>query len=134
MPWPKGVKRTGYVNKDGTPHAKKGDKLRVVAIVKVDDSVVRDRQGWPVDAGRTRRKGVSRAAIRQSRKVDAEARLVQDDQAVDQHWGYKGNLAVTEVCPNCHYVYADGGYCPECHWSAPVQRDPYGTNSGRMRK
>ena len=25
---------------------------------------------------------------------------------------------VIEICPNCGYAYADGGYCPECDWTA----------------
>ena len=27
---------------------------------------------------------------------------------------------VIEICPNCMYAYADGGYCEECGWSKPV--------------
>ena len=33
MPWPKGVKRVGYVKKDGTPHAKRGE---LVPRIKTD--------------------------------------------------------------------------------------------------
>jgi hypothetical protein len=27
-------------------------------------------------------------------------------------------VAAIEPCPNCGYAYADGGYCPECDWTA----------------
>jgi len=30
MPWPKGKPRKGYVKKDGTAHAKKGERITVV--------------------------------------------------------------------------------------------------------
>lgn len=40
--------------------------------------------------------------------------------------------AVTRPCPNCGYAYADGGYCNECEWSAPVSKLPYGTASGKI--
>lgn len=33
--------------------------------------------------------------------------------------GHSSRPAI-ETCPNCSYAYADGGYCPECGWSAPV--------------
>lgn len=46
-------------------------------------------------------------------------------------WGYKGTGPVTEACPNCHYAYADGGYCSECGWMRAIQTHPYGTHVGR---
>lgn len=48
-------------------------------------------------------------------------------------WG-GGSTAITRPCPNCGYAYADGGYCPECGWSLPVNRVPYGTATGRKFK
>lgn len=41
------------------------------------------------------------------------------------------SAAVTTPCPVCLYAYADGGYCPECEWSLPVNRLPRGTATGR---
>lgn len=46
-------------------------------------------------------------------------------------WGAKGSGAISSPCPNCHYAYADGGYCQECGWMRPVKVDPYGTHAGR---
>ncbi len=34
MPWPRGMPRIGHVNKDGTQHAKKGEKLHAVSTVE----------------------------------------------------------------------------------------------------
>lgn len=48
-------------------------------------------------------------------------------------WG-GGATAITRPCPNCAFAYADGGYCPECGWSLPVNRVSYGTATGRKFK
>lgn len=72
--------------------------------------------------------------------IEREAQLVKQaevkaDPADELHypelWGMKGHGAITEVCPNCAFAYADGGYCPECGWSKPVHTAPYGTYSGK---
>lgn len=86
MPWPKGTKRVGYVKKDGTAHAKKGE--RVTAIRK--DKPVYKQEQAPVE-GRVEKTGPVLHGMT--------------------------NQAVIEVCPNCAYAYADGGYCPECGWT-----------------
>ena len=66
-------------------------------------------------------------AMREGLKADP----TDDEIHYPELWGMKGSGAITRPCPNCAFAYADGGYCPECGWSAPVKVDPYGTHSGR---
>lgn len=53
--------------------------------------------------------------------------------SLEIHGGRPG-MAITEVCPNCNYAYADGGYCTECGWSKPINRIPFGTAKGESWK
>lgn len=89
MPWPKGVPRVGYVKKDGTAHARKGEGQKRIQVIRRDDPKY------------------------QQTKTDKEPRV---EKAVKPIHGMTGR-PVIEVCPNCSYAYADGGYCSECGWT-----------------
>jgi hypothetical protein len=94
MPWPKGVKRVGYVRKDGQPHNKKGEGRAQgprITVVRPEDP-----------------------KYKQVRKPDVDPdRIEKAKPAI--HGGT--SRPIIEVCPNCSYAYADGGYCPECGWT-----------------
>ena len=91
---------------------------------------------WPKGV---KRKGYIKKADRDKAQVKAdpvssptpESSSAPDVEEDLQLWGMKGTGAITEPCPNCLYAYADGGYCQECGWMAPIPIDEYGTNSGK---
>ena len=86
--------------------------------------------GWP--KGKPR-KGYIKPDGKGYIKPEGTESVVEADPVVEFHpelWGMKGNNPITQICPNCAYCYADGLYCTECGWSAPVHREPYGTYSG----
>lgn len=64
-------------------------------------------------------------------KADPAVRAVGHGALVGGIWGAKGSGAISEPCPNCHYAYADGGYCQECGWMRAIKIDAYGANQGR---
>lgn len=99
MPWPKGVKRVGYVKKDGTAHAKKGEAKRITVVRKDPEP------------------------YQQTQKPVSEGYVAKDKPAIKGATGQ----AVIEPCPNCGYAYADGGYCPECDWTAYNPNCPHCT-------
>jgi hypothetical protein len=119
MPWPRGVPRKGHINKDGTPHAKHGTKVGVGVEVS--------RLPVGVDPFKE---------VPRKRQVESNVPEVREatEEEVVEVWGMTGTRAVTETCPKCRFAYADGGYCENCSWSAPVRLDEYGTHSGRRRK
>lgn len=92
MPWPKGKPRIGHVNKDGSAHAKKGEKL--APRVTKPDKLPR---------------------IRVITEPDPEVMTIKKDKKPIH--GDRVGRAVVEPCPNCSFAYADGGYCPECGWT-----------------
>lgn len=94
MPWPKGVPRVGYVRKDGEAHARKGEGRKRIQVIRRDDPKYTQTQS-PLDVD-----------IR-IEKVEVKAKPIH---------GMTGR-PVIEVCPNCSYAYADGGYCSECGWT-----------------
>lgn len=127
MAWPKGMPRKGHVNKDGSQHAKRGAKKHqreFADIVKAADtavSVVRERPSPERPL-----------AIKVTRlSPEPENDNPNHPLAIK---GAVGTGAITEPCPNCGYAYADGGYCPDCGWSKPINRLPYGTATGPKRK
>lgn len=113
MGWPKGKPRKGHINKDGTPHKARGSLLDVQDVQK---SVGTDDV----------------PTISTEVQVEATVSPVGSSSHYegDIH-GQVGSGAVTAVCPNCGYAYADGGYCPDCGWMKPIRIDDYGTNTGR---
>ena len=90
MPWPKGVPRVGYVRKDGQAHARKGEGRRIEVIRKDEPTYKQTKTDKDNDT-----------------KVEKVAKPI--------HGGT--GRPIVEVCPNCSYAYADGGYCPECGWT-----------------
>lgn len=111
MGWPKGVPRKGYVKKDGTPHATK------VPAVAVSRKAVATRP-QPI---------LSRAD-----EVATDMSGMSNSSAYEGPiHGMKGDAPITEVCPNCGYAYADGGWCPDCGWTKFTRIDPHGTHQGR---
>lgn len=67
--------------------------------------------------------------VRKSVKPDKITKTEITDSAEPYFHGFNDwSLPPTEVCPVCLYAYADGGYCPDCGWSLPVERKPYGTS------
>ena len=96
MPWPKGKPRKGHVNKDGTPHKPKGFTIR---------------------------KSLDTGTERAYRKVRTRSQIVSSTEKVETASSIHGatNRPIIEPCPNCGYAYGDGGYCPECGWSAPIK-------------
>jgi hypothetical protein len=83
--------------------------------------------GWPKGVPR---KGYVKKDSTKPRRKKAELPPPLVVPAEPEFHGYVGNQPVTEVCPNCLYVYADGGYCSDCGWTAPITLDEWGTNSG----
>jgi hypothetical protein len=91
--------------------------------------------GWPKGKprkGYVKKNGKPHAKRGGAIHVSATSTVKMTGHGVEEGnlWGYKGNSAVTEACPNCHYAYADGGYCSECGWTRAIIREPYGTHSG----
>lgn len=96
--------------------------------------------GWPKGVSRkgyTNKDGTPHA-VRGKVTVKADPIVVSAEEVIvetepvseyELH-GMVGKGAITSPCPNCMYAYADGGYCPDCGWSAPIHREPYGTYSG----
>src|SRR5262245_37418871 len=106
MPWPKGVPRVGYVRKDGQPHNKKGEGR----------AADQRRQGPRIQVVRP-----DDPKYTQVRKPDVDPdRIEKGDKPIHG----ATNRPIIEVCPNCSYAYADGGYCPECGWHRPVAGCP----------
>lgn len=101
MPWPRGVKRVGYVKKDGTPHAKKGERIkgpRIEVIRKPDPN----------------RKTTVRRDVDPDRIEKVQ--VATTTQSVVELKGATGR-PVVEPCPSCGFAYADGAHCPECGWT-----------------
>jgi hypothetical protein len=122
MPWPKGKPRKGHVKKDGTPHVTTRTRKKKVAV---------GMEVLQLPVGTDPFKKVPRK--RQLPAPVPELPVTTEEEVV-QHWGHVGERPVTEVCPNCLYVYADGGWCEKCGWTAPIIRDPYDSNRGRKFK
>ena len=99
MPWKKGVKRVGYIKKDGTPHGKKGSRITVI---------------------RKDPKPYEQTAV-----ADTSQSVVKSTDRVDIH-GATGR-PVIEPCPNCGFAYADGGFCEECPWQKYDPQCPHCT-------
>lgn len=91
MPWPKGKPRVGYVRKDGEAHARKGEGQKRIQVIRRDDPKYTQTRQKDVDPDR----------------IEKVAKPIQ---------GATGR-PIVEVCPNCSYAYADGGYCRECGWT-----------------
>jgi hypothetical protein len=96
--WPKGKPRKGHINKDGTAHARKGEKL-----ARELQSEVRVRKVTPDPEGYS---GIT--VVKPQGEVVSKSNL----------HGVTGR-PVIEPCPNCGFAYADGGWCEECNWSKP---------------
>jgi hypothetical protein len=64
--------------------------------------------------------------------VDDQSSAYANGSAYEPHGDT--TRAVIERCPNCLYAYADGGYCPECGWTAETIVHSYGTVTGRKWK
>lgn len=94
MAWPKGMKRVGHVNKDGTPHRKRGQAM--------EPRVQTDKDPRP-----------KVQVIVKPRGEEAVTKVARPVPAIHG----ATNQAVIEPCPNCGYAYADGGACPECPWT-----------------
>ena len=112
MGWPKGKPRRGHINKDGTPHKTRGSFLDVPDVrpkVGTDDVPV----------------------VSKEVQVEADVPARSSGSYEGEIHGQVGSGAITSVCPNCGYAYADGGYCNDCGWTKPIQLDDYGTNVGR---
>lgn len=137
MPWPKGKPRKGHINKDGTAHAttrKRNVDLGVAvprSTVGTDTKpkVSRKRRVEP-DVSRVRDSAQEEVGTRTKMRLEADPAAADLPEGPTLH-GMVGSGAITQPCPECGYAYADGGYCPDCGWSLPVVRDPYGTHSGR---
>lgn len=104
MPWPKGVKRVGYIRRDGQPHNKKGegraaDKGARITIVTKPDPTLKTTIRRDVDPDRIEK-----------------AQVATTTQSVVGLKGATGR-PVVEPCPSCGFAYADGAFCPECGWT-----------------
>lgn len=103
MAWPKGMPRRGHVNKNGTTHAKWGSKVRT-----------------PVSQGTV----TSKSAGITIRKVSAD---LLDAPSVKEPRGQAWTAHLShptwsiEKCPKCGFPEAEGGFCPNCHWTAPIK-------------
>lgn len=95
MAWPKGMKRAGHVNKNGSVHAKRGAllKRRITS---------------------TRAKALPQRAVEQV--VEGGAWFRKEWTSLLAH----KNGPWTVLCPACSFPEAEGGYCPACGWSKPV--------------
>lgn len=111
MPWPKGMPRKGHTNKDGTPHKQRTSYRK------------------PVNEPTLKWRRVSASVFEKPSVKEPFKGKLSDDEAPLLH-GDRAGRAVIEPCPMCGFAYADGGYCEECGWSAPVEPDPYETHHG----
>jgi hypothetical protein len=102
--------RKGHVNKDGTIHAKHGEKAARNVL----------------KALRT-----TKETTRRIKKVSADV-FDEPKPTEPVFHGVIGSGAITEPCPQCMYAYADGGYCPECGWTMPIERLPWGTAGRKL--
>ena len=110
MPWPKGVPRVGYVRKDGKPHNKKGEgRAADIKVVRPDEPKYTQ----------TKTDKDTRPRVIKDVKL-----MVVSVDAKPIHGGT--SRAIIEVCPNCSYAYADGGYCSECGWTTWTGAKPRG--------
>jgi hypothetical protein len=113
MAWPKGMKRKGYVRKDGQPHLKKGARLTMTSSkastsTKVSPrTATRSRRTKPNFAATSSQESPNSAPTERQPRRRFTAKLAHPTYSIEQ-------------CPNCEFPEADGGYCPECGWSKPV--------------
>jgi hypothetical protein len=104
MGWPKGKPRKGYVTKSGEAHRARGARLRESAPTRATPT--NGRQEAP--------------AQRQVEQVATGAWEVKPEWKPLLRW--TGNTPPwTAFCPNCTFPEADGGYCPACGWSRPIE-------------
>lgn len=114
MGWPKGMKRKGHVNKDGTTHAKRGSKLKAV-----------ERKDRPTNGKQTPAQRTPVAtALRPARGGESLPEGVTPWEVKPEWKGllrWTGNNPPwTAFCPNCGFPEADGGYCPGCGWTTAI--------------
>ena len=109
MSWPKGKSRKNYV---------KGSKRFVDMAVEMPRATVGTDTESPVSEEK-------------QGEIHLPSLPLSREERLERHWGHEGTKAVTEVCPNCYYVYADGGWCEKCGWAAPILLDEWDTNRGR---
>lgn len=136
MPWPKGKLRKGHVNKDGSPHRSRSTyRLAKEVILREMPSMrtsIATSETGPIEhpsqrmTASTLNKGkaltvsgetpTTRGATTSRAPKVASTDIPKGTVKVHGHTG----RPVIEPCPKCGFAYADGGYCDECGWSAPV--------------
>lgn len=96
MGWPKGKPRKGHVNKDGSAHKAKGEKLAADLHIQVV----------------TKPKPEHRVQV-----IHKPAPVMRVSKVTDKADTPRTGRPIIEPCPNCSFAYADGGYCPSCGWT-----------------
>jgi hypothetical protein len=126
MPWPKGVPRKGHVNKDGSTHAKWGEKVGQPKVYKGRTSTK--------TAKSTGSKGITMRKV-SADMMDAPSVKEPFGQGAPEIHGARAGRGVTEPCPKCGFAYADGGHCPMadggCGWTAPITVIPFTGEKGK---
>ena len=154
MPWPKGKPLKGHVNKDGTPHRPRSAYRLAKEVILREMPSLRTSTGMPMglrsDAmtASTLNKGKATpvsSGISSSHGETTSSRVASPRGRTDILSGttpksrkYNTKLAhpqyIIEPCPNCQFPEADGGYCPDCGWSAPLPALlPANSVHGRIR-
>ena len=117
MPWPRGVPRKGHINKSGQPHARLGRKpIAVLTVERMEETLVYKPKSVPMQ------KKVERVITKDARIKKYGTKLAHPQYVI-------------EVCPNCDFPEADGGYCPDCGWTRKaIERLPANSVHGKLFK
>ncbi len=148
MPWVKGMPRKGHVNKDGKPHGSIGRKPKQSIHISIEATPRTNSLSKPTTVSTLSKatdgsaSGVtmtSRGSTTSSgRQAAGNPSALRKDTSVKKTRKYSTKLAHSqysiEPCPNCLFPEADGGYCPECGWTRPVDRLPANSVHGRTFK
>ena len=76
------------------------------------------RKGYVKKDGQPHAKHGERiAVVRKDPEVYTQTKKDNDTNRIEKTLHGASARPIIEVCPNCKYAYADGGYCPECGWT-----------------
>jgi hypothetical protein len=122
MPWPRGVPRKGHVNKNGKPHARLGRLTKAEKQAKSIHLSIPMMEETLVYKPKPKRV----PTVKPVEKQPAKTRKYSTKLAHPQY--------SIEPCPNCLFPEADGGHCPDCGWTRPVEKLPANSVHGRTFK
>ncbi len=124
MPWPKGKPRKGHVNKTGEPHKRLGRKPK--AVIEAERLALPITINFSTEKDHPNRRTAMVKKVKPVEPVQKKTRKYSTKLAHPQY--------SIEPCPNCFFPEADGGHCPECGWTRPVEKQPANSIHGRKFK